>query len=154
MNVVVPTQVFGTCIPVSSTMVLEHVLPTSKRLSGVSGSGASGFQPLETRQRLFGDWMAEGGGYLMELSPEGDYYIADESTRIVDQGVWEFRGRNLTLASDGTTRCLSGDQLVLAGVQQYDPGTAVIRGNVVRNDCAGDWTPAAWILIPHQGSDK
>ena len=109
--------------------------------------------PLSDESALYGDWMAEGGGYVLEISPDGSYYVADESGEPIDRGQWSLRASDLTLTSSAaSTECSEGDRLVLGGVEQVDLDTPTMRGTVEQNTCGGAWTPSAWWLIPHAGS--
>ena len=91
----------------------------------------SGWQPLSDKNALYGDWMAEGGGHVLELAPGGSYYVADESGEVVDRGQWSQRGSDLTLTSSAASaECSEGDRLVLGGVEQVTGGTTVMRGTV------------------------
>jgi len=133
--------------------ILEQVLPTDNEyLAGLDNSGAPGWKPLQADKRtLYGDWLAEGGGHVLELAPRRAYYIADESADVVDRGTWSLRGSELTLTSSAIPggECGAGDRLVLGGLEQLDPGTLVVRGAVRQNTCGAAWTPSAWIQIPH-----
>lgn len=145
---------FGVCSALPrGRQILEQVLPTSRSLAGLVFSTDRGYGPLSERSFLYGDWQAEGGGYVLEIVRGGDYYVADESGEPVDQGQWSLRGADLTLTSSAlSAECGEGDQLVLGSVEQVNPGTLGMRGTVERNACGGAWTPAAWILLPHLGS--
>ncbi len=133
--------------------VMEQVLPTSQSLAGVGFSNESGWLPLVSRQALHGLWMAEGGGYALEVDPGGTYFVADDSGDPVDRGQWSLRGTDLTLTSSaGSARCNAGDRLVLGAVEQTNPVTRVLRSTVQENTCHAPWAPATWILIPHEGS--
>jgi hypothetical protein len=139
------------CSPSVVRQDLQQVLPTSRFLVGLNFSTLADSQWVTPSQRdLFGDWLAEGGGYLLELAESGAYYVADESGDVVDQGTWSGRDAALTLTSSGGYRdCAEGDQLVLEGLQvSPSEGTRGLRGTVAQNDCGAAWTPKAWILIP------
>jgi hypothetical protein len=133
---------------------LEQALPTnSDYLAGFDNSNARGWKPLEANTNaMYGDWLAEGGGYMLELAPGGAYYVADEAAAVVDQGEWSQRGSELTLTSSASSaECSQGDQLVLGGMEQLNSGTLVMRGTVQQNTCEAAWTPDAWIQIPQDG---
>jgi hypothetical protein len=133
--------------------VLEQVLPTSPGMADMVLSTEHGWTPLLEEATLYGDWQAEGGGYLLEMAPGGAYYVVDEAADVVDRGRWSLRGSDLTLTSSArSTRCSDGDQLVLGGMEYVDPGTSVLRATVEQNGCGVPWTPTAWILIPHVGT--
>lgn len=144
----------GLCAPLPAGKgVLEQVLPASRSMAGLVFSQDGGWQPLSREASLYGVWLAEGGGHLLEMNPEGSYYIADGVGEPIDTGQWSLRGADLTLTSSArSTTCTEGDQLVLAAVDWIDPGTRALRGEVKQNACGGSWTPTAWILIPHVGS--
>ena len=102
---------------------------------------------------LYGDWMAEGGGYLLELAEGSDenheYYVVDKSAEVVDSGYWRLRDGALELFSGTESpQCKEGDWLVLGDLEGMSDQTDAFRGNVEKNDCGGGWTPASWILIP------
>jgi hypothetical protein len=134
--------------------VMEQVLPTSRFMADLVFSADSGWQPLPGKRSLYGFWLAEGGGYGLEIDPGGTYYIADESGEPVDRGQWSLRGgSDLTLTSSAaSTACSTGDRLVLGGVEQVSSATRALRSTVGDNTCGAPWVPAAWILIPHDGS--
>jgi hypothetical protein len=139
------------CSPSVVSQSLEQVLPTSASLTGLEFSSLADSKWATPSQRdLFGDWMAEGGGYLLELAESGAYYVANESGNVVDQGQWSGRDAVLTLTSSTDSgHCADGTQLVLQSLEESDTeGTKAIRGTVDRNDCGGAWTPKTWILIP------
>jgi hypothetical protein len=129
---------------------LEQVLPTrSEFLASLDNSNARNWTALANRDAVVGDWMAEGGGHMLELSQRGAYSVADESGDLVDRGQWSLRGRTLTLTSSATSpACAEGDRLVLGGLESVNPGTIVMRGTVEHNGCRGEWTPERWIMIP------
>jgi hypothetical protein len=142
------------CLPLPvGQQTLEHVLPTSPGMAGLVLSTESGWMPLSEEAKLYGDWQAEGGGYVLEIAPGGGYFVLDESTDVVDRGRWSLRGADLTLTSSArSTECTDGDQLVLGGMEYVDPGTTVLRATVEQNTCGAPWTPVAWILLPHIGT--
>jgi hypothetical protein len=141
------------CTPLPTfQMEWEHVLPTSPGVADTVFSGDRGWTPLNG-QALNGDWAAEGGGYVLEMTPNGAYYILDESAEPIDQGQWSLQGSDLLLTSSaGSTGCNKGDRFVLGNVQTVNPGTPAIRGTVAENSCNGNWTPKTWFLIPNAGS--
>jgi len=133
--------------------VMEQVLPTSQTWADWDFSGESGWQPLSDESTLYGSWLTEGGGHVLEITPGGSYYVADESAEAIDRGQWSLRGTDLTLTSSaGSTACNKGDQLVLGAVEYVDPGTSAMRSTVQKNTCDVAWAEAAWILIPHEGT--
>jgi hypothetical protein len=139
----------GTCQKVASTAALHQVVPTGSILAGLDNSGVRGWQATTDKKWLFGDWMAEGGGYLLELTQDGYYYVVDDSAEVVDNGRWRFRDSALELFSrTESPQCDEGDWLVLGNLERVTPGTTMIRGTVEQNDCGGDWTPQRWIRIP------
>ena len=147
----------GNCAPTQDERwVMEQVLPVSPPLAGLVFSTESGWLPLVGKSALYGVWLAERGGYVLEIDPGGTYYVADDSGDPVDRGRWSLRGgSDLTLTSSaGSTECSKGDRLVLGSVEQVSPGTGTrgLRSTVQENTCGAAWTPAAWILIPHDGS--
>jgi hypothetical protein len=145
----------GNCAPEQDERwVMEQVLPASPTLAGLVFSTDSGWQPLVVKSAMYGVWLAEGGGYVLEIDPGGSYYVADDSGEPVDRGQWSLRGgSDLTLTSStDSARCSKGDRLVLGAVEQNDFGTRALRSTVGENTCGGAWAPAAWALIPHEGS--
>lgn len=141
------------CSPISPRQgVLEHLLPAETSTDLVF-STVPGFEPLTDRKILPGFWLAEGGGYGLELNKNGEYVVADESALPVDHGSWSYVDGDLVLTSDkSSSECDAGDRLVLSGVQWVNPGTDAIRGRTTQNACGVPWTPAAWFLIPDSGS--
>ena len=145
----------GNCAPEQDERwVMEQVLPTSPNMANVGFSTESGWQPLVGKSALYGVWMAEGGGYVLELDPGGTYYVADESDEPIDRGQWSLRGGSdlMLTSSAGSTECSNGDRLVLGAVEQVNPGTRALRSTVQENSCGAPWATAVWILIPHDGS--
>jgi hypothetical protein len=143
----------GGCDPMEKALpeAWEQVLPTSKDMSRWIFSGEHGWAPLTDDAELHGDWMAEGGGHILEIAADGTYSVADESADPVDVGTWSIRGPDLTLTSAvESAACSSGDRLVLGGVRHVDPGVLAIRGTIEQNDCSGTWTPATWVQIPSE----
>jgi hypothetical protein len=139
----------GTCQKIASTITLQQVIPTGSDFIGLDNSGLRGWQATTDKKWLLGDWMAEGGGYLLELTQDGSYYIVDDSADVVDNGRWRFRDSALELFSrTESPLCDEGDFLVLGNLEQVNPGTTMIRGTVEQNDCGGGWTPQTWIRIP------
>ena len=140
------------CTPLPSGQVTwQHVLPTSPEFDTVF-SEDTGWKPLND-QALKGDWAAEGGGYVLEMTTHGDYYVLDESAEPIDQGQWSLEGVDLVLTSSaGSTGCNTGDRFVLGNVETINPGTPAIRGTVNENSCNGAWTPKSWFLIPNADS--
>lgn len=151
-----PTDTPGTCSPLpSGSGDLEQVLPTGSTMAGLVFSTDLDYQPVSDATLLHGVWLSEGGGHVLEVAPDGAYYVADSSAELVDVGRWSLRGAELTLTSSArSTACRDGARLVLRSVEWVDPGlgTSAFRGTTEQNACGGAWTPAAWILIPHVGS--
>lgn len=149
LNLVIPGERLGTCDDLASTITLEHVLPTGSTLAELDNTGLRGWQPLTKQRLLYGDWMAEGGGYLLEIARDGRYYVVHESTDLVDEGTWTLTDSALTLTSSAqSATCRRGDRLSLADPEYADVGTAVVRGTVAENTCPADWKPERWIRIP------
>jgi hypothetical protein len=148
-NLVLSGPQIGTCGK-RATIALEHVLPDNGRFADFTSAGIRGWRPVNDQTVVLGDWMAEaGGGYLLEISADGTYYVADDSADVVDNGRWRYRGSALELFSrDESPQCKEGDWLRLVNLEQANPGTTMIRGTVETNDCGGAWTPATWIRIP------
>lgn len=131
---------------------LEQVLPTSQGLAELNLSPAGGWRPLSDQSALYGDWLAEGGRYVLEISPDGSYLVADESGEPIERGGWSLRASDLTLTSSGLSDCNDRDRLVLGGVEQVEVGITLMRGTVEQNTCGAAWTPSAWMLFPHEVS--
>jgi hypothetical protein len=151
MRVAPTAESEDTCWPVPfGQVVLEHVLPTSKQMASLNNNGASGWHSLPGNVLLNGDWLAQGGGYVLELAADGSYLVLGDGAQQTDQGEWSLQGRELSLTSTAASgSCNPGDQFVLSSLELIRPGTLVIRGTVTQNDCGGDWTPEAWILVPN-----
>lgn len=141
------------CSPIAPrTGVLEHMLPTEVG-EDLIFSTESGFAPLASVGKLPGFWLAERGGYALDLNKSGEYVVADGTAVVVDHGTWTFTDGDLTLASSkNSLKCEPGDRLVLGGVEWVNAGTDAIRGRVTQNTCDAAWTPTAWFLIPDSGS--
>ena len=149
-HIVLPEPRFGTCGSVATTIALEHVVPTDSPLEGLRAPFSERrWSTVQREQVLLGDWMAEGGGYLLEIAEDGTYYVVDGSAEVVDTGRWRLRSSMLELFSrTESPQCAEGDWLRLGNLQQASVGTTVIRGTVDQNDCGGKWTPESWIRIP------
>ncbi len=133
--------------------VLEQVLPTSEGLAELDVPTKANWKPPASVPALHGDWMAEGGGYLLEISPEGAYYVSDESGEAIDRGRWLGRGSELTLTSSTeSAECAKGDRLVLSGLELLVDRTTAMRGTLEQNACGGEWASSVWMLLPHEGS--
>jgi hypothetical protein len=145
----------GDCTPVQDQRwVMEQVLPASPTMAGLVFSTETGWQRLVGKNALHGLWMAEGGEHVLEIDPGGSYYVAAEPDEPIDRGQWSLRGADLTLTSSAeSTECSKGDRLVLGTVEQVaGTGTRALRSTVRENTCGAAWTPAVWILVPHDGS--
>jgi hypothetical protein len=152
----VPSQESGVgCSPVPAVPAnqgaWEQVLPTSKGQANLGTSKGQGWQPLSGKSALFGLFLAGGGGNLLELDPDGSYYVAGgQQVEPVDQGQWSLHGSDLTLtSSNSSTACSNGDKLVFSNLEEAYIGTIVFRGSVGQNTCHAAWTPAEWILVPN-----
>jgi hypothetical protein len=162
LHVVHAEPVTGGCLTdLQERWVLEQILPTSAGWAAADFSGDD-FQPVAGASALLGDWLAQGGGHVLELAtsagePDGGaYYVAAAAGDVVDEGRWTFDASRsqLRLVSSGSSpTCAEGDRLVIGGLVLADPGVSgAFRGTVTENTCAGAWTPPAWIQLPHQGS--
>jgi hypothetical protein len=130
---------------------LEQVLPTSEALTGFVFSAEPGWQPVPDESTLYGVWVAELGGHVLEIDPGGGYVVADDSGDVVDRGQWSLQASELTLASSADSdACSEGDRLVLGGVEELPGHSFGLRGTLQQNACGGAWTPDAWILLPHE----
>jgi hypothetical protein len=144
----VPDQ---TCspLPVGRGAFEQALPPNNKDLRELAFSHDAGWQALASKDTLYGVWLAEGGGFLLEIDRSGAYFVADASGEPVDTGRWSVRGADLTLTSSaGSSSCAAGDRLVLGAVEWVQPSTTAFRGTVRANTCNAAWTPAAWALIP------
>jgi len=150
-----PEQWGGTrCAPeFAGVEVLEQVLPTSRGMGNFGFSDKEDWKPLARVRALYGMWLAEGGGHVLEVDPGGSYYVADESGEPVDRGQWSSHDSALTLVSSAdSVECSEGDQVVLGGVEQVDSGTSGMQWTVEKNTCGGAWASNAWYLVPDEGS--
>lgn len=128
---------------------LEQVLPTrNKFLAGLRITEKE-WQKFPIGQALAGDWMAQGGGQMLELTRDGHYSVLAGTGDVVDRGQWSRRGRTLTLTSSGASpSCAAGDRVVLSDMQYADLGAPFVRGTVEENDCDGAWAAKTWIMFP------
>ena len=151
---VVPTQTGSCSLGLPQTWTLERVAATGPFLGMLDAySSASDWQSLPAGTSLYGSWLAEGGGYFLELAHNGTYYVADGSAEAIDQGQWSRNGSTLTLTSSSqSTACNGGDRLVLRNVKVLSPGTLVLRSTVQENGCNAPWAGKGWILVPYPGS--
>ncbi len=154
VNVVLSDPQFGTCETVATAIALEHVLPDNGNFADFTSSDVRGWYPVTEEAVLHGDWLAEGGGYLLEIAENETYYVADESGEVVDNGAWRIRRAALELFSrTESPQCEEGNMLILGNVEYIGDGARLLRGTVDQNDCGGDWTPAGWLQIPDATSD-
>ncbi|MCZ3385766.1 MAG: hypothetical protein LH630_02060 [Actinomycetia bacterium] len=156
MRFVLPTAGLSSCMSVAGRGDMEKLLPTSNSVAEfdiTTDTTKADWSPPVNAAALHGDWMAEGGGYLMEINPSGSYYVADESGEPIDDGQWSLRGTDLTLTSSATSRdCAGGDRLVWGDLGQFITGTTGMRGTSVQNTCGGAWASKVWFLLPDLGS--
>ena len=133
----------------------EQTLPTNSQfLAGLRTSRQEmhAMRPPARASLLHAEWMAQGGGYLLELTRGGTYYVAGDSGDVLDHGLWRLTGSNskLSLVSDeASTTCDPGDRLVLNELGYVEGGTSIISGTVEQNTCGGGWTPETWLLLPN-----
>lgn len=128
---------------------LEQVVPASRPLTEYDIAGATGWAPLTDKSQLHGFLFNEGGGFGLELSPVGDYIVADGAAEPVDSGQWVLRGQDLILTSGGDSpTCKAGDRLVLSNMEYLPDQGLPKRGKVARNDCGGAWAVPYWMVIP------
>lgn len=132
---------------------LEQVLPTWKGMAELEYSSEPGWKPASDVETLYGVWVAEGGGHVLEIDPGGSYYVADETRQPIDRGRWSLHGSELALtSSSGSSGCDQGDRLVWSELEQVNPNTTAMRGTVSKNSCGGAWASKTWILVPDAGS--
>lgn len=147
VNIVLAEPQFGTCGTLPTTIALEH-LPAAAHSTDLAAPGGKGWQPVADKTLVQGDWLAEGGGYLLEIAEDETYYVADESGQVVDNGAWRIRRSELELFSRTESRlCDEGNMLVLGNLEYVEDGIRWLRGTVDQNDCGGGWTPA-WLRLP------
>jgi hypothetical protein len=139
------------CAPLTvGRLRLEHALPTSKSLTFTN---IRGWEKMGAGTELYGDFIAEGGGYVLELGRDNAYYVAADLGGVVDRGQWHLQGRQLVLTSVAASpRCAPGDTLVFDELEMTAPGTLAFRGTVKQNACGGTWTPTGWVRIPNINS--
>jgi hypothetical protein len=150
-----PDAASASCSPLGPGKgAFEQLLPTNnKNLSTLVFSTDKAWTALPSKDDLYGIWLAERTGFLLEMDRGGAYFVVDASGATIDKGQWSLSGTDLTLTSGpGSQACTAGDKLVLGAVQWEDPGTAALRGTVRQNTCHAAWTPPAWILVPNADS--
>ena len=136
---------------------LQRALPTTdQELLDFGPDPDARWQPATPALIQPGDWLAVGGGHVLELAPGGGYVMAAGSGEVVDSGQWavtDARELQLISGSDSPT-CEAGDRLVLGQLAYNDPGAAdFMRGTTEQNTCGGAWTPAdGWYRLPSRGS--
>lgn len=125
----------------------ERIAPVAEGLAGVRIAN-KGWHPVTDARELDGLWMAEGGGYVLELDRAGSYYVADGTGAPVDRGRWTKQGSTLTLASSAdSVDCSKGDRLVWGDLEMVDDHPN-LRGTVKENRCDVPWASKGWIWIP------
>lgn len=131
----------------------EKVLPAGPSFANFTFSNKLPWEPGPDRRSLQGMWLAEGGGYVLEIDRDGSYYVVDESGEPVDRGEWTYRDSELTLASSAdSVDCAQGDTAVLADLEQVDSGTLGMQYTVADNTCGGAWVDKDWFLVPDANS--
>ena len=110
----------GSCAPPPSVRwVMEQVLsPTSEFLAGIKTGGAN-LDPPAGEDALRGLWFSEGGGHVVELSPEGSYTMAGDYGEVVDRGTWSLDSSITLLTLDSgadSPTCREGDRYVLGSL--------------------------------------
>lgn len=131
--------------------VMEQVLPPGPVFTELALSNEQGatWTALTDKELLHGSWFAEGREWVLELAPNGQYHLAATAGEQVDYGAWELRGSQLTLTSwPDSVQCDASDELVLGGLEYYDPGTTVVRSTVRKDSCRAAWADVTWIQIP------
>ena len=142
----------GNCAPAPSVRwVMEQVLsPTNKGLAGVKTGGAN-LDPPKGADALRGLWFSEGGGHVVELSPQGSYTMAGDYGDVVDRGTWSLDSSNTRLTLDSgpdSPTCREGDRFVLGSLAELVDGSfANLNGTVEQNDCGGAWAKDGWIRL-------
>lgn len=155
LRVAISPESITACAPMPFVRAAwEQVLPTKNEgMKGLSNSDAPGWRPVSGKASLYGVFLAQGGGYLLEIDRGGAYYVLAEAGTTVDRGEWSLQGSDLTLTSAaGSAECSKGDKLVLRSVEEVNPGSNTFRGTVAQNSCGAAWTPTEWILIPNEVS--
>jgi hypothetical protein len=131
---------------------LEGLLPTIDLYadeSFVPQPSDVDFRPVESATYLPGDWMANGGGHMLELDSSGAFYVADGTGEVVDQCSWTYADGSLALTSSAdSATCLEGDRVVLGRLAAVNPGTPMLRGSLEQNSCGAAWANVAWWLVP------
>ncbi|HET7735037.1 MAG TPA: hypothetical protein VFK52_03620 [Nocardioidaceae bacterium] len=142
--------------PPNEQMTLQQVLPPNPELRAeleAAGQDSAAMTSLRGESQLYGDWVAQDGQYLLELSAGGGYFVA-EAGGAVDRGQWALNdaGSQLRLTSTSASpTCSEGDRLVLGGLGHLrTAGSTIFRGTTQRNTCGAPWTPLAWMLLPSQ----
>jgi hypothetical protein len=125
----------------------EQMAPGGDPMAGITVAN-KGWHPVTGARELYGLWMAEGLGYVLELDRNGSYYVADGTGDPIDQGEWTMRGSDLTLASSAdSASCSKGDQLVWRGLEMVDDHPN-LRATAKANPCGVPWASKAWIWVP------
>ncbi|HET7735039.1 MAG TPA: hypothetical protein VFK52_03630 [Nocardioidaceae bacterium] len=128
---------------------LERLLPIAEGAEGVTGDHLT-FDPLTDPGLLHGDWVAEGGGIILELDDDGGYTVAGGSGDVLDRGRWKYEAEKLSLVSGpDSPSCGDGDRLVMRSVTHVWDGTAFLRGDITTDTCGGTWAKPAWFLLPN-----
>ncbi len=140
--------------PQDARWVLEGVLPPNEFLADLSLDerelNADGWKPPKPAI-LHGVWMAEGSQQVLELDPDGSYFIADVSGDVVDHGDWSLvrSPSQLRLVSAGDSlTCDLGDRLVLSKLEYLHRDPYLMRNTVAQNTCGAPWTAQGWLRLP------
>lgn len=141
----------GDCWAGGDQGTLERVLPTNPDLMEYVVPVDGDWIPARPAN-MTGLWMAQGGGSVIEFSPDGRY-VAQDSRGVRDTGRWTLSGTPATLrltSSKATVGCPAGGRLVLTDVQHALPHE--MHGTVTDDACGAAWASPTWILMPHQGT--
>jgi hypothetical protein len=135
----------------------ERVLPASGMYAEYlpSEDPDAAWEPSAGTTALHGIWWPEGGGDVLELSPDGTYHVATGSGEVVDRGRWalgDSRSQLSLVSADDSPTCTQGDRLVIGGLEHFKPGTIAMRGSVEQNTCAGAWAHEVWLLVPNKNT--
>ena len=141
----------GDCWAGEDQGILERVLPTNPDFTEWVVPVDGDWQPA-LPANMTGLWMAQGGGSVIEFSPEGKY-VARDARGASDSGRWTLSSAPATLrliSSKAAAGCPEGGDLVLTDVQHALPHE--MHGTVTNDACGAAWASPTWILIPHQGT--
>lgn len=144
----------GCALEQNGQWLMEQMVPLrSDFLNSFAVPATGNWKPLAGAAVLHGLWVPVDGGHVLEMDPDGAYFVADESGKPIERGQWTLRDADLTFSPSMVSEGCS-EQIVLGGVEQVGGGTINIGATVIGNPCGSGWAASGeWFLLPHVGRE-